>query len=397
VADGAACGTGGRQQFPAVLKTARTGTKTNQEKKATEYKHSKIKLMVMAGALALVLDTAPAYGQAPVIASFGSNGELVCTNLLPGTVASVEWAASVTGPWTNTWANLVAVTADTNGAIRVSVPMFYRVRGVPAFPPFPAPSNMVWIAAGSFVMGSPASEPARYTDEAQHTVTLTKGFCMGKYEVTQAEYLAVMGNNPSYFTTNDNNGNPISPDLHRPVETVSWHDATNYCAQLTARDRSAGRLPAGYGYRLPTESEWEYACRAGTTTAFHYGAALRSGMANFDGHYEYPPCGTDTWSCYNPSGTYLARTTSVGSYAPNAWGLYDMYGNVFEWCQDWYGPYPGGSVSDPQGDPAGSERVIRGAVWYNPAYCCRSAQRRSFGPWNRGNSFGFRVVLAPGQ
>ena len=290
--------------------------------------------------------------------------------------------------WTNSPPGLDAVTADTNGAIRVNVPllsvsgpMFYRVRG------YAVPTNLVAIPAGSFVMGSPTNEPARGTDETQHTVTISQSFCMGKFEVTQAEYLAVMGNNPSYYTG----------DLSRPVETVSWQDATNYCAQLTARERSAGRLPAGYGYRLPTESEWEYACRAGTTTAFHYGAALRSGMANFRGYYEYPPCGTDTYYCYNPSGIYLDRTTSVGSYAPNGWGLYDMHGNVFEWCQDWYGPYPDGSVSDPQGAPTGSSRVIRSGGWYNSADYCRSALRSGDDPPTRYDIIGFRVVLAPGQ
>ena len=341
-------------------------------------------LVAMAGALALVLDTAPAYGQAPVITGLGRNGELVSTNLLPGTVASVEWAASVTGPWTNTWADLAAVTADTNGAIRVSVPMFYRVRG------YAVPTNLVAIPAGTFVMGSPASEPVRYDNETQHTVTLTKGFCMGKYEVTQAEYLAVMGNNPSYFQ----GGN-------LPVEKVTWYDAVAYCVALTARERSAGRLPAGYGYRLPTESEWEYACRAGTTTPFHYGNELRSGMANFYGYDEYPPCGTSPYwyCCYNPSGIFLGRTTSVGSYAPNAWGLYDLHGNVFEWCQDWYAPYPGGAVSDPQGAPTGSRRVHRGGFWYFGAYGCRSAYRYGDGrdPSDRHDGLGFRVVLAPGQ
>ena len=330
-------------------------------------------------ALALVVGaTVAAQAQAPVITAFGSNGELVCTNLLPGTVASVEWAASVLGPWTNTWADLAAVTADSNGAIRVSVPMFYRVRG------YAVPTNLVAIPAGSFVMGSPTSEPARYTDETQHTVTLTKGFCIGKFAVTQGEYLAVMGTNPSYFPG----------DLSRPVEQVTWYDATNYCAQLTARERSAGRLPAGYVYRLPTESEWEYACRAGTTTPFHYGNELRSGMANFYGYYEYR---VGNPSYYNALGIYLGRTTSVGSYAPNAWGLYDMHGNVWEWCQDWYGPYPGGAVSDPQGAPAGSSRVIRGGDWFYYANFCRSARRNFYDPTSRYRYFGFRVVLAPGQ
>ena len=320
---------------------------------------------------------------------------------LGGTNLWTDRSAFVTGSngvvWFDLTAALVAVPADTNGAIRVRVPMFYRVRGAPAFPPFPAPSNMVWIAPGTFVMGSPTDEPAR-GDESQHTVTLTKGFCLGKFAVTQGEYLAVMGSNPSCFTTNmDYNGNRISPDLSRPVEMVNWYDATDYCVQLTARERSAGRVPAGYVYRLPTESEREYACRAGTTTAFHYGAALRSGMANFYGNYEYPPCGTSTDYCYNPSGIYLARTTSVGSYAPNAWGLYDLHGNVWEWCQVWYGTYPVGSVSDPQGVPSGLYRVFRGGNWLSSASYCRSAFRRYSDPTSRSTFVGFRVVLAPGQ
>ena len=110
---------------------------------------------------------------------------------------------------------------------------------------------------------------------------------MSKYEVTQREYLTVMGNNPSYFTTKDWNGNPISPDLNRPVEQVSWYNAMNYCAKITASEQAAGRLPASWVYRLPTEAEWEYACRAGTSMPFHYGNDLRSGMANFNGYYEY--------------------------------------------------------------------------------------------------------------
>lgn len=340
----------------------------------------------LSGVLLLAWAGSTASGQAPVIASFGQNGLLVCTNLQPGSTASVEWASSVLGPWTNTWAGLDAVTADSNGVIRVSVPMFYRVRPVP---PFPAPSNMVWIPAGTFTMGSPESEAARNTNEGPQTlVTLSRGFFMGKYEVTQGEYLAVVGSNPSYFVG----------DLNRPVETVNWNEGVAYCAALTTREQGAGRLPTGYAYRLPTEAEWEYACRAGTTTPFHYGNALRSGMANFDGHYEYPPCGGPAF-CGNPSGVYLDRTTSVGSYAPNAWGLYDLHGNVWEWCQDWYGTYSGGSVSDPQGPGMGSWRVFRGGSWNYYAFPCRSAFRGgSFvSPPSRWNLVGFRVVLVPSQ
>jgi len=159
-------------------------------------------------------------------------------------------------------------------------------------------------------------------------------------------------------------GGVVTNELSHPVEEVSWIDATNYCGRLTERERGAGRLPAGWEYRLPTEAEWEYACRAGMRTAFHYGAALRSGMANVDGRYEYPPCGGEypPW-CYNASGVYLGRTAAVGSYAPNAWGLYDMHGNVWEWCQDWWaGSLPGGSVTDPTGPETRWERVMRGGA-----------------------------------
>ena len=133
---------------------------------------------------------------------------------------------------------------------------------------------------------------------------------------------------------------------------------------------------------------------AGTTTAFYLGSGLNSGQANFDGHYEYDASVGNT---YNPSGIFLEQTTAVGSYQPNAWGLYDMIGNVLEWCQDWYGTYPAGSVTDPQGAATGSDRVIRGGCWDCYAGVCRSADHLGFGPVFRYNDFGFRVLLAPGQ
>jgi formylglycine-generating enzyme required for sulfatase activity len=348
---------------------------------------------VISGVALLALASASASAQAPVIASFGANGALTSMNMQPGTTASVEWASSAQGPWTNTWAGLDAVTVDSNGSIRVSVPMFYRVRGVastnPCIQPFPTPPSMVWIPCGAFTMGSPDSEPARLSHEGPQTqVTIGRGFWIGRYEVTQREYLAVMGTNPSSFTG----------DLSRPVERVSWNNAVAYCAALTQRERAAGRLPVGYEYRLPTEAQWEYACRAGTTTPFHYGNELRSGMANFRSTCEYPPCGGNPDCCPNPSGTYLQRTTAAGSYAPNAWGLYDMHGNVHEFCQDWYGSsLPGGSVTDPQGPASGSLRVMRGGSWINDGYNCRSAFRSYFYPGDVDPSVGFRVVLVLGQ
>lgn len=309
-------------------------------------------------------------GQTPVIASFSGNGELVCTNLEPGTAASVEWAPSVLGPWTNNWAGLGAVTADSNGTIRVSVPMSYRVRGVgwtnPAVPPFASPSNMVWLPAGQFLMGDPAA------GVPQTQVTLTRGFFMGRHEVTQGEYLSVIGSNPSSFT-----GDP-----NRPVERVTWYDATNYCAKLTARELEAGKLPAGWAYSLPTEAEWEYACRAGSTNDFSYG--------NDPG---YTQLANYAWHNVNSGST----THSVRGKLPNAWGLYDMYGNVVEWCLDWWGPYPTGSVANPRGPASGSYRVIRGGSWIHGAGSCTSAHRGNRPPSDRYNYCGCRVVLAPEQ
>ncbi|MGO9202448.1 MAG: formylglycine-generating enzyme family protein, partial [Limisphaerales bacterium] len=276
--------------------------------------------------------------------------------------------------WNENWANLPSWELFN---LRQPVPGGHWTYTTPVGAPMQTIPNMAWIPCGTFVMGSPASEAERNSDETQHTVTLSQGFYMGKYLVTQAEYLAVMGNNPSYFTTEDANGNPIPLDLSRPVEQVSWYDATNYCGKLSRQEQAAGRLPAGWVYRLPTESEWEYACRAGTTTAFYCGSALRSGMANFYGYYEYDASVGDI---YNPNGIFLACTTPVGSYQPNAWGLYDMDGNVWEWCRDWYGTYPTGSVTDPAGPASGSLRVIRGGCWISNAGLCRSAIRNYFNP-----------------
>jgi formylglycine-generating enzyme required for sulfatase activity len=195
-----------------------------------------------------------------------------------------------------------------------------------------------------------------------------------------------MGSNPSAF----------AGDLTLPVETVSWIDATNYCGVLTQQERAGGLIPTNYVYRLPTESEWEYADRARTTTAFYLGSSLHSGQANFNGRYEYDASGG---TIINPSGIYLQKTTADGSYAANGWGLYDMIGNVFEWCQDWYGAYPAGSVTDPQGAVMGSYRGFRGGNWRDFAWNCKSAFRGSYGygPGSRSNVIGFRVVLAPGQ
>jgi formylglycine-generating enzyme required for sulfatase activity/serine/threonine protein kinase len=225
--------------------------------------------------------------------------------------------------------------------------------------------EMVWIAPGSFMMGSPESEDNYQGDETQHQVTLTKGYWLGKYEVTQGQWQAVMGSNPSNFRNAGSNA---------PVEQVSWDDAQEFCRKLTEKERAARRLPAGYEYALPTEAQWEYACRAGTTGAY-------AGNGNLD---------SMGWFTDNSSST----THPVGQKQPNAWGLYDMHGNVWEWCSDRYGDYPSGSVIDPTGAASGTLRVLRGGGWFNDARICRSAYRPpGGGPALRSVIFGFRLSL----
>jgi formylglycine-generating enzyme required for sulfatase activity len=239
-----------------------------------------------------------------------------------------------------------------------------------------ARTNMAFIPPGTFRMGSPTNEVDHIPGEDPQTeVTITRGFWMGKFEVTQDEFLAVLGTNPSYFTTN--NGYP--PDLSRPVETVSWHDATNYCGRLTQQERAAGRIPADSVYRLPTEAEWEYAYRAWTSTRFSYGDD--PGYTNLTDY---------AWFCPNAHDT----PHPVGGKQPNPWGLYDMPGNVTEWCQDWFGEYGGGTAVDPQGPPTGEGRVLRGGNWDEGPSDCRAAVRGGCDPGDFGFKIGFRVVLS---
>lgn len=230
--------------------------------------------------------------------------------------------------------------------------------GVPSGAPV---ANMVLIAPGSFQMGSTAG----YSEELPvHTVHITQPFWVGAYEVTQAEYQAVMGRNPSRFQ-----------GANRPVEMVTWDDAWNYCAALTALEDAAGNVPAGYQYRLPTEAEWEYCCRAGTTTEWNTGSSPSCAQVN-------------KVFCVN-------QTVAVGSYAPNAWGLYDTHGNVWEWCLDgWMTNYPSGPVADPY-VAVGSWRSLRGGGWFETPFWCRSAKRHRQPQSYWGNHIGFRVVLAP--
>ena len=239
------------------------------------------------------------------------------------------------------------------------------------------PANMVFILPNTFTMGSPTNEQDRsiFTEGPQTTVTLTRGFWIGKYEVTQAEYLSVMNTNPSSFPG----------DLSRPVSSVSWLDATNYCARLTQQELAAGRIPAGSQYRLPTEAEWECAARAGTTTRFSYG--------------DDPAYASLTNYAWFLDLSILDLTVhSVGQKLPNPWGLFDMYGNVWEWCQDWYGDQQGGIQTDPTGpasNPNGN-KVMRGGAYDYPNSSCRSASRLFRFALFPDSDLGFRVVLVTG-
>jgi formylglycine-generating enzyme required for sulfatase activity len=223
------------------------------------------------------------------------------------------------------------------------------------------------VPPGAFLMGSPPGEPGRRDDEARHRVTLTAARWLGTGPVTQAQWRAVLGRNPSRF-----------PGDGHPVEGVSWHDGAAFCRKLGAR--------LGRPCRLPTEAEWEYACRAGTTTPYQFGDALSAGEANCDGGHAAAGGGR---------GTCRDGTTPVESFMPNAWGLFDLHGNVREWCSDWYGAYPAGDEADPQGPDEGPGRVLRGGSWCRGPGECRSASRGWLGPGDRSDDVGCRVVLGP--
>jgi formylglycine-generating enzyme required for sulfatase activity len=197
--------------------------------------------------------------------------------------------------------------------------------------------------------------------------------------VTQGDYLALMGVNPSHFTAAVVVNDPVY-STNQPVESVSWFDATSYCDMLTRQEIAAQRIPAGSRFRLPTEAEWEYACRADTSTRYSFGDndSDLSPRGWFNGNNNKPP-------------------RAVGLLLANPFGLYDMHGNVFEWCQDWYGIYPGGEIIDPQGPPTGTSRVARGGAFNSAAWVCRSARRGKLDPATGFQIAGFRVVLAAAE
>ena len=276
--------------------------------------------------------------------------------------------------------------------------------------------NFVFIGGGAFMMGSPEDEPNRehpyayYAGETQHSVTVSS-FYMSKYQVTQKEWYDVMGTTLRQKKFKKDEAGPLYGEGDDyPMYLVSWYDAVEYCNKRSLKEGLTPaydidkkrrdpdnkseyddikwwveRNPEANGYRLPTEAEWEYACRAGTTTPFNTGNYITTDQANFDGRYPY---NNDT------KGIYRKSTTPVGSFAPNQWGLYDMHGNVWEWCWDWFDGYANSQSSDPVGPVSGEQRMIRGGSWGSNGQFLRSAYRRSKYSYYRDNLIGFRVVRA---
>ncbi len=248
--------------------------------------------------------------------------------------------------------------------------------------------KLVWCPPDSFRMGSPKNETG-HREEDQVDVTLSSGFWLGKFEVTQSQYEKIMGKNPSYFCATGEGKSRVSGQqtAEFPVEQVSYDDALEFCKKFTEAERKAGRLPTGWQYTLPTEAQWEYACRTKeSVTPFSFGTSLNGTEANCDGTNPY---GTTN------KGDYLKRTTTVGSYPANKWGLHDMHGNVWEWCLDAYeAKLPG--KTDPVAK-TGSLRVLRGGGWNSVAVRCRSAARYLNSPGLRNYILGFRLALSPVQ
>ncbi len=236
----------------------------------------------------------------------------------------------------------------------------FRIKGVR--------QRLRWVPPARFQMGSPANEQERLSNERQHWVTLSSGLWLADTACTQALWKAVMGINPSRFQ-----------GAERPVEQVSWEDAQNFFARLNAS-------LSGLELRLPSEAEWEHACRAGTRTAFGFGDTISTDQVNYNGDYPYRD---------GPKGENRKETVEVTVLPANAWGLYQMHGNVWEWCQDWMGDYPTGDVWDPLGPATGVQRVGRGGSWLAHAANCRAALRGAWHPGYRRGGLGVRLARGP--
>ena len=273
-------------------------------------------------------------------------------------------------------------------------------------------STLALVQGGEYRMGSPGEEPYRKNDEPEHKVKLTKPYYLGTHEVVQEDYEKIMGANPSYFSAKGEGRAKVAGlDTKRfPVEMVSWFDAVEYCNRLSAKDGYAPyykltdvktegtaivsatvAIPGGSGYRLPSEAEWEFACRAGTTTPFHYGKESSERTSNVKALLDTGGYGA------SPKWKELGRTTTVGSYPANAWGLFDMHGNAAEWCEDWYdrGYYSASPRENPKGPEQGAHRAIRGGSWLVNDAICRSAARFFHLPSETTSYSGFRIARSP--
>jgi formylglycine-generating enzyme required for sulfatase activity len=354
----------------------------------------------------LAIASAPdaAFPAGTVLPGFGlsspaSPGELLISLVAPDPLqflGAVPWAGGTTAPAPFTiivpsnpalsgvtfFLQGMLVDPTTGPSLGLTNGLAVKLATPGATGPVPCVSEipgMAIIPQGTFLMGSNAASGPPYfpssSEKPVHQVTISYCFWMGQTEVTQAQYQALMGANPSFYV-----------GANRPVEGVTWFNAQAYCAALTAQQLALGNVPAGYQYRLPTEAEWEYACRAGTTTEFNVGSELFCSKARFSySYHSQSSCGATTSSGH----------VVVGSYPANAWGLHDMHGNVQEWCLDSFSSYTASAKTDPYVS-GGPNRVLRGGTWFDISYFCRSAVRYTDTPGFTADSrVGFRVVLAP--
>ena len=311
-----------------------------------------------------------------ISASWSSNAPALNWNGAAGDQFQVQFKANLEDSAWTPLAAAVLTNGEAFSIVDAGAPAqgcrYYRVQRLPRLQ---VPDSMVWVPPGDFLMGTPASDSTRTTDPLdtqaelpQFQVALTRGFWMSRFELTQWEYQDIMCGNPSAF----------GDDLGNPVESVTWTQAEYYCARLTQREQQAGRLPVDYVYRLPTEAEWEYVARAGTTGWFSFGDDLA--LLHSYGWYN-----ADSGSNPHPTGQLL----------PNPWGLSDLHGNMFEWCWDWIAAPPAGPVTDFIGQTNGSLHAIRGGAWNSSWVDCRSSWRTGHVPTYANSALGLRVVLAP--